>query len=555
MLTALLAREARLIKIASRLSALAALIWLPQAAVVAAVFSRLLTGTGTGAEAGGVGVSVTSGTLGFLAFALVRLGLSYLAEGMLFRAGQSIVTQTRQEVLAREAKTIGTSTIGGPGAIAALAGEKLDALLPYITRYAPAQTRVMTVPFAILALAFWHSWAVGVVLLVAGPLIPVFMALVGYAAKDASERHMSEIGTLNDLLVDRLAALADLRLLGAAPRVVDQFDSAADDLRARTMAVLRVAFLSSTLLELFAALGVAMVAVWVGFSLLGEVTWGSYGAGITPWAGIFLLLLSPDYFQPLRDLSAAWHDKAAGLAVAKDLYAWQQDTPTPLLGTGADVAPLSGPANITLSNVTVQRGTRLISYPDLTIAPGARVALSGPSGSGKTTLLRLIAGLDHLASGEISGAGVPLSEDTADAWRARIGWMPQAPMFLARSLRHNITFGAPLTPDLIEASALGTVLKTLPKGDLTMLGETGGGLSGGEGRRVMLARALNAYPDVVLADEPTADLDRDTAARVTEGLMALAARGATLIVATHDPVLMARMDQVVNILPRVEAAQ
>ena len=540
-LAALLSREAKGIRTASRLTALSALLWVPQAALVASVFSRLLAGAG--------GVSVLVGTTGFLALAALRLALSYLAEGLLFRAGQSIVTHTRQEILDREAKSVGPSAFGGPGALAALACEKLDALLPYITRYAPAQARVKTVPLVILALAFWHSWAVGVVLLIAGPLIPVFMALVGYAAKEADERHMSEIGTLNDLLVDRLAALADMRLLGATPRVIAQFETAANDLRARTMAVLRVAFLSSTVLELFAALGVAMVAVWVGFSLLGELSWGTYGAGLTPWAGMFLLLLSPDYFQPLRDLSAAWHDKAAGLAVAKDLVAWQEADTTPLLGNGAASAALSGPAEITLAGVSVQRGPRLITYPDLTIAPGARIALSGPSGAGKTTLLRLIAGLEHPASGKITVAGQPLSAESADAWRARLGWMPQAPMFLGRSLRHNITFGAALTSDVIATAALADVLKTLPKGDLTLLGETGGGLSGGEARRVMLARALAAHPDVVLADEPTADLDRDTADRITEGLMALAARGATLIVATHDPVLIARMDQVVDIQP------
>ncbi|SFK05710.1 ATP-binding cassette, subfamily C, CydD [Celeribacter neptunius] len=547
MLSALLAREKSAIGLASWLSALSGFLWLPQAALVAATFSHLLLGEG--------GVRVGTGVLSFLGFAALRLILNYLAEGLLFRAGQAIVTQMRQEILAREGQNLGTSALGGPGALAALAGEKLDALLPYITRYTPAQKRVMTVPFAILALAFWQSWAVGLVFVIAGPLIPVFMALVGYAAKEASERQMQEIGSLGDLLVDRLAALADIRLLGAAPRLIERFDRSADDLRSRTMAVLRIAFLSSTVLELFAALGVAMVAVWVGFSLLGELSWGAWGGGITPWAGIFLLLLAPDYFQPLRDLSAAWHDKAAALAVAGELAKWQDHEAETLLGTGAKRAPLSGPATVRLSGVAVRRGGRKIIYPDAEIAPGQRVALSGPSGAGKTTLLRLIAGLDRPAAGTIMVAGQPLSDETADGWRARLGWMPQAPMFLARSLRHNIAFGAPLSPDLLSETALEGVLKSLPKGDLTILGETGGGLSGGEARRVMLARALAARPDVVLADEPTADLDHETAERVTEALLALAERGATLIVATHDPKLIAKMDRVIDVAPAGRDAQ
>lgn len=547
MLKTLLAPGARSIRLASRLTALSSLLWLPQAALVAALFSRLLLGEG--------GVTVLTGTLGFLGFAALRLILNYLAEGLLFHAGQAIVTTTRARILAHEAQATSHSVAGGPGALAALAGEKLDALLPYLTRYAPAQLRVMTVPFAILALAFWQSWAVGLVFVVAGPLIPLFMALVGYAAKDASERQMQEIGSLGDLLVDRLAALADIRLLGAAPRLIARFDHAADDLRSRTMAVLRIAFLSSTVLELFAALGVAMVAVWVGFSLLGEISWGAYGAGITPWGGIFLLLLAPDYFQPLRDLSAAWHDKASALAVAGELAVWEEQETETLLGQGAKVAPLPGPASVSLYHVAAQRGGRTISYPDTEIAPGTRVALSGPSGAGKTTLLRLIAGLEKPASGLITVAGQPLTEDTADAWRARLGWMPQAPMFLGRSLRHNIAFGAELTPDLIADTALDGVLAALPKGDLTVLGETGGGLSGGEARRVMLARALAAAPDLVLADEPTADLDRETADRVTEALLALKSRGATLIVATHDPRLIAKMDRVIEIVPAKPAKE
>merc|ERR1711969_322647 len=128
----------------------------------------------------------------------------------------------------------------------------------------------------------------------AGPLIPVFMALVGWAAKEASARQMVEIGDLSDLLVDRLSALADLRLVGAGGPVVSGFAASSEGLRARTMAVLRIAFLSSTVLELFAALGVAMVAVWTGFHLLGVIGWGTWGGALSPAAGIWLLLLAPE---------------------------------------------------------------------------------------------------------------------------------------------------------------------------------------------------------------------------------------------------------------------
>ncbi|OZA11329.1 MAG: cysteine ABC transporter permease [Rhodobacterales bacterium 17-64-5] len=406
----------------------------------------------------------------------------------------------------------------------------------------------MVLPFVILALAFWQSWAVGVVFMITGPLIPVFMALVGMAAKEASQRQMAEVGSLNDLLIERLQALVDIRLLGAAPGVAQGFAAGAERLRVQTMAVLRVAFLSSAVLELFAAIGVAMVAVYVGFDLLGVLHFGSYGAPLTPEGGIFLLLLAPDFYQPLRDLSAAWHDKAAALAVASDLALWQADAAPAVLGAGDAAARLAGPATIAARGLALHRGGRGLSYPDLTIAAGERVALVGPSGAGKTTLLRLLAGLLAPEAGEIRVAGQALSAETADGWRARLGWMPQAPYFLTGSVRHNLTLERP--GDLAAAlgmAAVGEVVAALPHGLQTQLGEAGGGLSGGEARRLTLARAIFGRPDVLLADEPTADLDHETARLVTSGLLALADTGCTLIVATHDETLAAAMDRVIRI--------
>ena len=172
----------------------------------------------------------------------------------------------------------------------------------------------------------------------------------------------------------------------------------------------------------------------------------------------------------------------------------------------------------------------------------------GPSGAGKTTLLRLLAGLAAPDEGSITVAGRALTIETADAWRARLGWMPQAPHFLNASLADNISFGQPGDLDAsLQAAAVSSVVEALPGGTEALLGETGGGLSGGEARRITLARAVFAGPDILLADEPTADLDAETAGLVMAGLEALAARGCSLIVATHDPALAARMDRTIQI--------
>jgi ATP-binding cassette subfamily C protein CydD len=404
--------------------------------------------------------------------------------------------------------------------------------------------RVIVVPLIILAITAWVSWAAAVVLLAAGPLIPVFMALVGWAAKDASTRQMVEIGSLNDLLTDRLAALADLTLIGAGPQVIDGFATASDRLRHKTMAVLRIAFLSSAVLELFSALGVAIIAVWVGFALLGEITWGTWGTPLTPFAGIYLLLLAPDFFQPLRDLAAAWHDKSAADAVQDDMAAWRSDARRDMLGKGAS-APAVAFQSIALRDVQVDHPDRTLRLPDLDFRPGDSFAITGPSGVGKTTLLRVLAGLEQPTRGVVLLNDVPLSDALADIWRASLGWMPQMPRFLGRSLRHNIGFGAPLDDGVLQVARVSPILAGLPAKALTPLGETGAGLSGGEARRVMLARALHRNPAVLLADEPTADLDAETAQDIIDGLLAYVAGGGTLITTTHDPRLIDRMQSVV----------
>lgn len=524
-----------LLRRAGVLSIVSGLIWPVQAAAIAWAVS----GWATGALA--LERSLWAAAI-YLACGLIRAGLERVAGGMLYRAADQTIARERDLLIGREARRPGGA---GSAAVAALAVQKLPLLHPWITRYHVAMLRTSIIPLVYLAVAFWFSWAIGVVLLVAGPLIPVFMALVGMAAEDASRRQMDEIGSMNSMLMDRLSALLDIRLLGARSRAAEDFETRADRLREKTMAVLRIAFLSSTVLELFAAIGVAMVAVFVGFTLLGEVGWGSWGNGLTLYEGIFLLLIAPEFFQPLRDLAAAWHDRASGASVVEELEAMDAAPRLALLGEGLAASPLPGPLSVTMRGAVAGLPGRALALPDLDLAAGQSLALVGPSGVGKSTALAALAGLVPLVEGRITVCGQELNAASADAWRPRLVLVPQRVHFPDAALgdwlsasqsRDEAALWAAL--ELAEAR---TVVERLPEGLQTRLGESGGGVSGGEARRLMIARAVVQGADLVLADEPTADLDALTADRVTRALRRLQGQGAALIVATHDPALAEAM--------------
>ncbi|MGM0586434.1 MAG: ABC transporter transmembrane domain-containing protein, partial [Pseudomonadota bacterium] len=254
-LAAIDASVARPLRLAGMLSAAASLLWPAQAALVAWAIAGWVTGA-----AGGAGTLWAA--LGFLALGAARALLEDRAGARLFAAADEVLATERRRLVEAESLRAEEAGERSAAAVAAMAAQKLPALVPYLSRYRPAALRVAVVPPAILALSLSVSWAVALILLVAGPLIPVFMALVGMAAKEASRRQMAEIGDMNTLLMERLAALPDIRLLDARERMAADFAARSEGVRARSMAVLRVAFLSSAVLELFAALGVAMVAVY-----------------------------------------------------------------------------------------------------------------------------------------------------------------------------------------------------------------------------------------------------------------------------------------------------
>lgn len=526
----------------------AALLWLPQAALLAGAVAALASGGGL--------AEVTLPAAGIAGLGLVRALAEAGGGRIAFRAAREELSRRRAVAAVALARRSPLDTARPPSGLAAsVLAEQAEAVVPYLSRFLPARYRAVVVPLVILACVLPLSWAAALILAICAPLIPLFMALIGWRAKEASEAQLVEIGGMNAFLLDRLRGLATIRSFGAVEATARRLRADAENLRRRTMAVLRIAFLSSAVLELFSAVGVAMVAGYIGFHLLGMIGFGAWGARLGLGEGLFILLVAPAFFEPLRDLSAAWHDRAAGQAALAALDRLGADG-LPVVGTDEPVPARSGSApEVRLEGVRFVHAHRagsgssapLFDGFDLTVAPGEHVALFAPSGAGKSTLLALVAGLAPPQAGQVFVGGEALTGESAARLRAGMAYIGQQPHIFAGTLKGNIGLGRAG----IDAGAVRAALRVARLEEVAArrgpapIGEGGRGLSGGEALRLALAR-LAATPDagLILADEPTAHLDSDTAAEVADGLLELA-RGRTLILATHDPLLAARMDRVI----------
>lgn len=480
-------------------------------------------------------------------FALARAGAQALETRAGFEAAARVKAHVRREAAgALAAKGPAFTERLETGAAGSALTDAVEKLEGYFGRYRPLMPVIAGAPILMVIAAFTQSHVAGLLFLVTAPLLPVFMAIVGGAAAAASKDQIAVLARLAGRFNDRLQSLALLNAFNAAPREREGLAAASEDFRQRTMKVLRLAFLSSAILEFFAALSVAAMAVYVGFSLLGELPFDA-GETITLREGLFVLLLAPEFYMPLRRLSAAYHDRADAEAAA--------DTLKPLLHTyesgfsTCENAPFNLSPEITLEAVscTYEGGRKGLNPISLSLPAGQISVLWGPSGSGKSTLLKILMGFAPLSSGTVRIDGEALSTPLA----GRAGWIGQNPRLFHGSLRDNIALHDASISDAgieraVAAAGMTDFLVHLPAGLDTLLGERGFGLSGGQIQRVALARALARDMKLVLMDEPTAHLDGEAEARFLEALET-AAPGRTILIATHSPAVRAIADTVFEI--------
>lgn len=478
----------------------------------------------------------------FLLMALtfvLRAVVTWLREQVGFICGRVIRQEMRKLVLDRLEK-LGPAWIQGKpaGSWASIILEQIEDMQDYYSRYLPQIALAGIIPLLILVSVFPINWAAGLILLVTAPLIPLFMALVGMGAADANRRNFVALARLSGNFLDSLRGLDTLRLFHRGTAEIDQIKRSTEHFRARTMDVLRLAFLSSAVLEFFASISIAVVAVYFGFSYLGELNFGSYGTPVTLFAGFLVLILAPEFFQPLRDLGAFYHAKAQAVGAAESLVTFLSAESADM-GDGDQNFPAGKTVDLAARDLIIQspQGKTLAGPLTFSIPAGQRIAIVGLSGAGKSSLLNALLGFLPY-QGSVTVSGMELKSLRNDEWRKQLSWVGQNPHLPEQTLRANILLNQPDVSDeqlqsAIDRAYVSEFLPLLPQGLETELGDSAARLSIGQAQRVAVARALLSPCSLLLLDEPTASLDAHSEKRVMSALND-ASKAQTSLLVTHQ---------------------
>ena len=535
------------------------LFWIAEAALLSLIV----------AKADGALSTVIIAGLAIIILAAIKACLDYHSQLDLFKNSRQNLNEWRKRGLAHLNFLSPLSKKRMPsGEAANILVDQGETLVSWNAKYFPLMLRAAVVPLVILCLILPFSWLACLLLFITAPIIPLFWAIIGAKAQKAAKEQWQEMGEMNGYLLDRLRGIKTLRILDATFWSAKRLARQSDDLITRTMKVLRIAFLSSAVLELFSALGVALMAVYIGFHLLGVITIGFWGNKLSLAEGLFILLLAPSFFEPLRELASVWHDRVAGKAAMENftklvgkgetiVHQPSDVRQSPIVQQSYDTKPkeIDSPKNgaaIEIENLSFGFIPEKPVFKNFSLKIGRqeKVALTGKSGAGKSVLLALIAGLIQPDKGSIKVNGLTVDGNNIDEIRAKIGWMGAKPYWFDQSILSNITFNRKFDhiDDYLDLANLHDFAN---ERKYQRLGEGGTGVSGGEAARLSLVRlALEKDRNVLLIDEPTAHLDPESAKIVIDALVKISGEN-SLLVATHDPELFKRMDRVIELSPDV----
>jgi ATP-binding cassette, subfamily C, bacterial CydCD len=418
------------------------------------------------------------------------------------------------------------------GELAGTVYEGVEQLESYLAKYLPQMALSMLVPAAVFCMVAGLDWFSAIVLAVTLPLLVLFMILVGMTAKAKAGKQYALLSRLGGHFMDVLRGLPTLKMFNRSKAQIDIIARISEEYRITTMGTLRLAFLSALVMELFATLSTAIVAVFLGLRLIeGQIGF--------EWA-FLVLLLTPEYYSPIRALGTQFHASTNGMAAASRILDILETEPDAWLDRedGVHLPACASGYRIQFDNVSYTypgSGQPAVSRLSLTIEPGARIAIIGPTGAGKSTLLELLQGFIRPSEGTIRVNGRDLGELSIGWWRGQLSAIAQNARLYHGTVRDNICLGAPdALPQHIEAAvraAQAEFVYELPDGLDTMLGETVK-LSGGQAQRIAIARAMLADKPVLLLDEPTAGLDLKNEAAIRDALRA-SMEGRTSVMVAH----------------------
>lgn len=533
-------RAKRWLMIAVGLGVLSSLFLLAQAALLATILHQLIIEH--------IDKQLLLPHFAGLALAVVgRAACTWGREIAGYRCGEQIRVYIRGLILDK-LRQLGPAYIKGKpaGAWATLLLEQVEDMQDFFARYLPQMSLSVMIPFVILVAVFPVNWAAGLIFLLTAPLVPLFMALVGMKASDANRRNFKALQRLSGHFYDRLQSMTTIRLFDRANSERDVMRGASEVFRTRTMEVLRVAFLSSAVLEFFTSISIAITAVYFGFSYIGELNFGYYGASISLFSGLFILILAPEFYQPLRDLGTYYHAKAQAVGAAESIVEF--------LATEVDAVTsgneqLATPDKLTIEARDLQvfspEGSKLVGPVSFTLSPEQNSAIVGPSGAGKTSLINALLGFLPY-QGQLLVNGIELNQLDLAAWRAQISWVGQNPLLLHGSIEDNITLGK---QGIAQTQLDAALEKSFSQEFVAMHGldyaisDRSGGLSVGQAQRLALARAILQGGALWILDEPTASLDARSEKLVLQGINDEIRHRSALMI-THQLDALQSIDQI-----------
>lgn len=529
------------------LSVVSTLVLIVQSWLIAVIFADWLTQLTHHRPATDVFFDYLPWLMGCL---LLRPLLHFCKDQLALDAGLQVASILRKTLLEKLAQ-VGAARhqYDSDGGLASMVIEQCDALTGYVSRFYLQRLIVVTTPIMLLVAAATQSWIAALILLLTAPLVPVFMVLIGHATARKSRQQFAAMAQLSGRFLDWLRGTATLQRLDAVGHASQDIDASAEAYRIRTMSVLKIAFLNTAALELLAALSIALLAVYLGFGLIGILPWQKNTVPVPYQSALFLLLLAPEFYAPLRQLGADYHVKAQAEGAIAEL--------SPLLAfasaekTKANPFILTAPPAIDADNIWVnhQQRTRLAPL-SFAIAAGERLAIVGQSGSGKSTLLQIFLGFCAY-QGDIFINNQNFNTINSTQFRHQIAYLSQQTMLLPMSIADNLRLPNPTASDdklwqILAQVGLKPLIKALPNQLDTQLGERGSGLSGGQQRRLAIAQLLLQDAQLWLLDEPTEHLDSDTAAEIN-ALLQQVTRGKTVLWVTHDATKLPWLDRQISL--------